>query len=110
MMRPFVMNALIAELVELAEGLPEVELAGLMEEAKRRRANLRIVPPDSPNKFSFIRIGTENGPLYRAVRERSLLRMKQVICDTGPIVAPIRSNETEHDICASFFQLPCPTV
>ena len=57
------MNAQLAELVELAEDLPEVELAGLVDDAKRRRANLRLVPPEPEpepvNRFSFI--GSESG-------------------------------------------------
>ena len=57
------MNAQLAELIELVADLPEVELAALVDDAKRRRANLRLVPPapELVNRFYFIGSGS-GGP------------------------------------------------
>jgi len=58
------MNAQLAELVELAEDLPEDELASLVSVVRQRRASLRLVPPEPEpvNRFSFIGIGNGTGP------------------------------------------------
>jgi len=51
------MNAQLAELMEVAQELPENEVASLVSDAKRRRRHLKAVPPMSttwpPKWFSY---------------------------------------------------------
>lgn len=67
----WIMNAQLAELMEVAQELPENEVAGLVSDAKRRRRHLKAVPPISsswpPDWFGYGRSGkTDLGENARA--------------------------------------------